>query len=419
MRWTCILLALVMVPSVATASPRGGRSGGNGPPRMPPAPVRVEEVVARKVREGRNFVGDVTPSRASVVGCGESGYLERLKAREGQRVSENDELASLRKDVITHQLTAARAALELRGHELRELENGPRPALLEQAKAALDEAEVDLELAKYKLTNAEELRERKRIAEELVREARDAVRAIEQRVRRLKAALALLEEGSREEQIAQARARKAQQAAEVQRLEAIEKRYTVRAPFDGYVTMEHVEAGQWVSDGDSIVTLVALDVVHVRVPVLEDYVVHLRKGDKVTLRLGPIRDRLFNGTIARIVPAADPRTRSFPVEIEVANERTEDGGVLLKAGMFARAMLPVGEEVDAVLVPQDALVLGGPSPTVFVVDEASQTARPVPVELGVVSKGQVAVTGALKQGDRVVTAGNERLRPGQPVEILP
>lgn len=59
---------------------------------------------------------------------------------------------------------------------------------------------------------------------------------------------------------------------------------------------------------------------------------------------------------------------------------------------------------------------------VYVVDTASAssntgTVRPVPVEMGVAYQGRIQVKGALKPGDFVVTRGNERLRPGQPVTI--
>jgi hypothetical protein len=76
----------------------------------------------------------------------------------------------------------------------------------------------------------------------------------------------------------------------------------------------------------------------------------------------------------------------------------------------------------AMLVPKDALVLGGPQPVVFVVDMAAPDAkqgkaRPVPVQLGVAEGNMIQVTGGVQPGQMVVVQGNERLRPGQDVQI--
>jgi hypothetical protein len=97
---------------------------------------------------------------------------------------------------------------------------------------------------------------------------------------------------------------------------------------------------------------------------------------------------------------------------------------------------------DGLLVPKDALVLGDPSPIVFVVDAAAPRdaggskdagggaakgsagssakvgkARPVSVRMGASDGRLIEITGAIKAGDMVVVRGNERLRPGQDVVI--
>jgi multidrug efflux pump subunit AcrA (membrane-fusion protein) len=101
------------------------------------------------------------------------------------------------------------------------------------------------------------------------------------------------------------------------------------------------------------------------------------------------------------------------VKVRVKNP---EGGPLLKSGMFATVHLPVGGTEKAVLVPKDALVLGGPTPMVFVVADGKAT--PVPVEVGIAVDGLVQVTGGVVGGQKVVVRGNERLSPrGQPVKI--
>ena len=90
--------------------------------------------------------------------------------------------------------------------------------------------------------------------------------------------------------------------------------------------------------------------------------------------------------------------------------------------MYARVMLPTGKKQMAMLVLKDALVLGGPQPVVFVVDAGAERQdrerfAPVPVQLGIAEGNMIQVSGDLKPGQLVVVQGNERLRPGQDVQI--
>ncbi len=124
-----------------------------------------------------------------------------------------------------------------------------------------------------------------------------------------------------------------------------------------------------------------------------------------------------------IVPQADVRARTFPVKVRVHNEITS-AGPLIKSGMLARVSLPTGAKQNALLVPKDALVLGGPMPVVYVISSPDPTTSKqsqvaaVPVELGVAQGNLIQVTGAIVAGQFVVVQGNERLRPGQTVSIL-
>jgi multidrug efflux pump subunit AcrA (membrane-fusion protein) len=383
------------------------------------SPVEVAPVEEREVAAPRTFVGSVVPSRFSLVGSEVEGHVLEYFAEEGRRVEVGAELARLRTDVIEARLAAARAELEIRRHELTELENGSRPEEINQSRARVEEVEAQVEIRKWKLEAAQRLFDQDTISEDELRDARSALRVAEHLLNALRAALALVEEGPRPERIAQARARVDVQAAEVRRLEDEEGKHVIRAPFAGWIVAERTEVGQWLDRGGAVVEIAALDEVDVLVHVLEDYVGVLRPGLEVTVSFGALPDlplELTTGTIDAIVPRADARSRTFPVRIRLANRRDGDF-VLLKAGMFARATLPVGKPVEALLVPKDALVLGGPSPIVYVVDPVSSEVRPVPVELGSAYEGMVQVTGALEVGQQVVTKGNERLRPGQKVEV--
>ena len=109
----------------------------------------------------------------------------------------------------------------------------------------------------------------------------------------------------------------------------------------------------------------------------------------------------------------------FPVKVRIKNALNE-GVPVIKAGMVARVTLPIGPEKKARLIPKDAMVLGGPSPVVWVVNitDGKGKVRPAPIKTGITSGSQIEVTEGLNLGEIVVQEGNERLQPGAEVSIL-
>jgi RND family efflux transporter MFP subunit len=331
-------------------------------------------------------------------------------------------LAKLRTRTLELERDAAKAELEVRRHVLNELENGSRPEEIAQAKAAAAAAE-----AKIRYTDARFRRVRdlfgagRAVTEDEYQLATNEHQQAVQLHLQAKAALEMAERGPRKERIEQSRARVAEQAENVNRLDDQISLHTIRAPFDGYVSAEHTEVGQWVVRGGLVAEVVELDEVEVEANVNEDAIGGLRLGAEARVEVGALPDRVFVGRVARIVPQANVRARTFPVKVRVGNDAS-GGTPLLKANMFARVTLPVGRQEKALLVPKDAVVLGGPQPLVFTVqagqDGKGDVAQPVPVELGVASGSLVQVRGPLRAGQKVIVLGNERMRPGQAVQVV-
>ena len=95
--------------------------------QAPAAPVVVAPVIERDVAEGRTFVGTVEPVRRSTVGSETDGVVVEYVVNEGDRVTRGQTLAKQRPRLTEIALLSARAELELRQQELKELENGSRP----------------------------------------------------------------------------------------------------------------------------------------------------------------------------------------------------------------------------------------------------------------------------------------------------
>jgi RND family efflux transporter MFP subunit len=390
------------------------------PPQV--APVVVSPIVQREVATGKTFVGTIVPFKKAIIGTAVDGRVIEILFDEGDRVQAGQPLARLLTDTINLELKAAQAELEYRQQQLAELENGTRPEDIDQAQAKMLAAKARVTYLRARRERAEKLYQaRSAVSEENRDEAVSAAIAAEQDYLEAKAAYDLAVAGPRKEQIAQARAQVRIQEALVDKLADQIKKHTIISRFDGYVTTKQSELGQWVTKGDAVVEVVALDTVEVVTYVPETHVPYVSVGKDVRVEVPALPDRVFTGRVALIIPNADARARTFPVKVRVVNT-PQDNIPLLKAGMSARVTLPTGPTQNALLVPKDALVLGGPQPMVFVVDTDSSggttgKVRPVAVDLGVTSGRLIQVTGPLSVGQKVVVRGNERLRPGQDVVV--
>lgn len=398
-------------------------------------PVVVAPVIERDITIGQTFVGTVEPNKRSIVGSAVDGRVVRMPVEEGDylefdappKTSGGDSpevkaageiLAQLRTGTIDIMVNGARAELLLRQHELAELEAGTRLEELEQRQAEFDRALALRDYAKKRYSRLESLD--RAVTKEEVDQAYSAWIAAEQNLKAAEAAVALAEEGPRREQKDQAAARLQMQQDALELLEDRRRKYTIRAPFEGYVVAKHTEIGAWIQVGDPVAEVISIDPAQVTVSVPEAAIEGLRRGSDVTLRFEGLGEKLFRGEVFRIIPQADERSRAYPVTVRLDNPRRADQDHVIKAGMLAHAT--IGQRHHALLVPKDALVLGGPRPIVYATEGAAQAGqdvnvRAVTVEIGVAYGDLTQVAGELRAGQTVVVQGNERLR-GNKIRVL-
>ncbi len=411
------------LPLIAAAVPLLGLALWPARPLAAADPPQGPVVVVVPVREravgtDRSYVGTIRADRRGRVGVEVAGYVEWVGIDEGVAVEERQVLARLRTDSLEPRIAEAAADLELRREELAELDAGTRPEEIAEVEADLASSRADLETYTWKLEVAERLRQQSRETEEAVRDAHRLVATTRARIERLSATLALLRAGPREERKAQARARVRAQEAVVARLDDEKARHEIRAPFAGVVVERLVEPGTWVAPGSAVADLVDLTHLDVDVPVLEDDVASLRVGLEVGVEVDALPGRFVAGVVHRLMPVVDAKSRTLPVRVRLPG-RDDERGRLLRPGMFARVHFAVGPERTALVVPKDAIVLGGRDPLIYLVDATTSTVRPVVVRLGVTAGEDVEVQGPLAAGDSVIVRGNERVFPGTPVRPEP
>lgn len=388
-----------------------------------PAKVTVADVHSPDdVSAFRAFVGTIEGKRHSMVGSAVGGRVIEFCVNEGDRVQKDDPLAKLLTGNLDIQIRAARAEHELRKHELLELKNGSREEEKRQAENRMKAAEAAMKFAKSRLSRTRELVGRNASTPNQLEDDASASDVAIETYLAAKATYDLVMAGARPEKILQAEARVDSAKEEIERLLDLLAKHTIRAPFDGYVVAEHTEVGQWIEAGKIVAEVIEVDPIEIRVPVQEAYVSNLKKGATARIEVEALPNQKFSGEVTAIVPKADEKSRSFPVRVELRNTIDDDGVPLLKPGMFARVWLPVNQKNQPLLVPKDALVLGGKQPIVYVVDETNKEkliVKAVPAQVGIATQAWIEVRGDLKVGQKVVVEGNERLRPESEVLMAP
>ncbi len=385
------------------------------------SPVIVTEVVEREVASGQTLVGTVMPARRSVIGSAVDGRMVEYNIRRGEAVKKDQPLAKLRTTQLEITLRAAKAELATRKAALAELKNGARPEEIAQAAGELAATAAMQSSTRSRYDRTKKLYNQRAANDEQLQSDAAAYEAAKARYAAAKAKHQLLKNGARPEQIAAALARVDFQAEQVKLTEEQIARHTLTAPFDGFVSVEHSQIGQWVGRGDPVAEIIELAEVEVEVFVLEKYMANLRIGTQVQADIPAAPRNFFSGVVTNVVPQADLRSRSFPVRVRIRNV-IEKARTVLKAGMLARVQMPLGPPGRKTLVDKDAVVLGGREPIVFVLDknvkvDGETSVRRVPVQLGVMDDNLIQVTGDLTAGDQVVIRGNERLTSKQKIRV--
>jgi RND family efflux transporter MFP subunit len=348
---------------------RRGRRGRGGP-----ATVAVDPVIKGRQSETVIVYGRIISDQAGVVAARTRGAIGKVLVKVGDRVTKGQALATL----VTSMLDAERS---LRAAELKE------------NKASIRRADAQLALAQQELKRLEKLRKSAAFS---VARYDDKLRDVE----RFKSARAE----------AEAKAEQAQAELRMAEINLVNSR--VLAPFNGVVTVLHVEVGNYVNVGANIATLVNDRALEVEAEVPSNRVGGLDQGRIVEVL--PEFGMAFQATVRAVVPEENALSRTrlvrFSPSLSAKNR-------FVAANQSVRLRIPAGPARVAVTVHKDAITVRRGNKVVFVVNESEMTASLRQVELGETFGSRFEVLNGLKPGDKVVIRGNERLRPNQKVRF--
>ncbi|MGF1735539.1 efflux RND transporter periplasmic adaptor subunit [Photobacterium satsumensis] len=184
----------------------------------------------------------------------------------------------------------------------------------------------------------------------------------------------------------------------------------IHAPFSGVLGFRQISPGALLTPGAVITTLDDIATVKLDFSIPEAFLGLVAQGAVIEASAAAYPDEIFRGQVASIDSRINPQTRAMVVRADIANR-----DLRLRPGMLMTLSLIVGEH-QGLVVPEEALVSRQQQHFLFVVGEEGIVEQRE-VELGFRRRGEAEVLVGIEEGERVITRGIQRVRPGQKVEI--
>lgn len=185
----------------------------------------------------------------------------------------------------------------------------------------------------------------------------------------------------------------------------------LRSPITGVVTARNYDPGDMTGSLPVLTVGQLAPVVKVMINVSENDLATLRQGQPVDVTFDAYPGETFSGKVQRIYPTVDTATRTFEVEVRIANATEK-----LKPGMFARVSIDLGSQQN-VVVPDRAVVKQTGSGNKYVYVLKDNTVSYKRVELGQRLDNAYELLSGIEDGDTVVITGQTRLADGVKVEV--
>ncbi|MDD2942639.1 MAG: efflux RND transporter periplasmic adaptor subunit [bacterium] len=202
--------------------------------------------------------------------------------------------------------------------------------------------------------------------------------------------------------------------ATVEQLTALIEKRQVRAPFPGIAGLNFVQEGQTVAVGTTLLTISELDSLHVDFNIPQSAISLIKVGNELTVQSDSFPAKPFLGHVIAIDSAVNEVTRTLAIRGVVDNKEH-----LLLPGMFVSVSTTQPEKKKVLAVPSSAISYAPYGNTVFlaVKDETGALVSATSaVTLGLKKGDLVEVISGLKAGDKIVTSGTFKLRPGEALQ---
>lgn len=391
--WLAVLCLVASGCPKSAGGPAGAPGGAGG--AKPPAPVRMAEATVRSMPVELGNIATVEPIATVEIKAQISGEIVEVLFKEGEMVTEGQEL--FRIDPRPYE-----AALKM-----AEAKSARARAMQEEARAEMARNQAEAENMKTELGRNKTLLERDMVTREEFDTARTAAAATSAAVDASAAGVRSAAEDIRAGE------------AEIERAKLDLAYCVIRAPMTGRTGVLHAHKGDLVkaNDTDAMVTITQLKPIYVSFTLAEKFLTDVRQRaaqGPLTVRatVPDHDDPPVSGTLTFVDSQVDMTTSTIRLKATFPNEDE-----YLWPGQYVRATVEMSMENDVTTVPSQAVQTGQNGTYVYVID-ADLKAELRPVKAGIRKDGFTVVTEGIRAGEKVVTDGHLRVAPGQPVEII-
>lgn len=323
----------------------------------PPARVRVSRLAFQEVAPTQPFIGTLYYERVSHVSSEVSGLVIQIMVRTGDRVEKGNPLVRLDTEILDKEIDLQENRIRQADLEIRHLtKNFQRMDSLYKTGGATekdyDDAGFALEEAQLKKESAETM---------------------------------------------------------LKKLMIQKRKSVIHAPFDGTVLEKNVDAGDWVVQGKTLVSIGSDRDIFIRVPVAETLLRFVAQGQNLPVIINAYA-RELSGTVENLLPTADEKTKNIFIKIKISIPDP------VARNMSATVQMPTGIRRNLAVIPRDALVSVNGQDRVYTIREGKAESLAVTVVHFLGDRVGASDT-HFKEGMPLIVDGNERIRPGQPVTV--
>lgn len=186
----------------------------------------------------------------------------------------------------------------------------------------------------------------------------------------------------------------------------------ISSPVDGVVANKNVTVGQVVSPGAALMVVQDINQIYAVINIEQKDLGRVKIGQTANITVDAYPDKVFSGVVEVMNPEAGSASRMFRTKIKIDN-----AGGKLKPGMFANVQLVTGDSVQALTVPQAAVVQKQGLYYVFILENGKAIQRQI--EIGEVTGNTIAVKSGIKPGEQVIVTSVSRIKDGDVVRVTP
>jgi multidrug efflux system membrane fusion protein len=432
MKWRAIN-AMAVTSSLFLTAILGGC--GHKQPEKRVVPVKVASVELNAASTEAKYSATIIPRTEVELAFKVGGYVDALRTmrgvdgkmrdiQEGDRITAGAVLARVRQSdyqvkfkQAESQANEARSGVNVSKAQYEEALSGiaSSKAQLVEAEAAYVRAKLDFDraeslFASHSMTKADydAAKAQYDMTNAKVAAARSQVQVIQAKADSAKANIDVI----------QAKSQSAQ--AVVQETQIPLRDTELKSPLNGVVLQKSIEKGTLVSSGDKAFVVADTSSVKAVFGVADIALGEMKLGGKLSVESESMPGKEFQGQITSVFPAADSKSRTFNVEVTIANP-----DYLLKPNMVVSLRVAAGQTLPAQpVVPLNAVIksksnANGYAVIVLTEEGGRQLARLRDVKLGESFGNAVAVAEGLKQGDQVIITGGTMVNDGDQVKVIP